>query len=139
MATPALTARLSDMARDNSEQARFRRLDEARQAHQISIDRLSKAARYKSNQNWYDLRDGKRPIETLLRFEEALQTLIENPGDIEEEPSRVLKSTGEGLIEVELTGDFGVRIVARASVNNAEQLEAFTASVLRDLRARRED
>lgn len=139
MATEALADTLSGMARDNSEQARFRRLDEARQAHQISIERISKAAGYKSNQNWYDVRDGKRPVETLIRFEQALQTLVENPGDIADEPATVLRSTSEGLIEVELTGDFGVRIVVRGSVNNAEQLEEFTSRVLRDLRGSRED
>lgn len=47
-------------------------------------------------------------------------------------------STEQGLIEFEVTGDFGVRVVARAPVENAAELEASVGRLIRDIRRDRE-
>lgn len=46
-------------------------------------------------------------------------------------------STERGLIEFEVTGDFGVRVVVKGPIENADELEASVARLIRDIRANR--
>jgi hypothetical protein len=48
-------------------------------------------------------------------------------------PDAVL-STEQGLIEFEVTGDFGVRVVVKGPIENAAELEASVARLIRDIR-----
>lgn len=48
-------------------------------------------------------------------------------------PDAVL-STEQGLIEFEVTGDFGVRVVVKGPIENAAELEESVARLIRDIR-----
>lgn len=120
---------------------RFAALDARREEYGYSIDRLSRAAGYKSSQTWYDLRDGKRPASTMTRFEKAFDWLIaKDPDDpldwspLAQDQPVAAASTQEGLMEIEVTGDFGVRVIVRAPVSNADELERAAAKIIRDIR-----
>lgn len=117
---------------------RFAALDRRREEDGVSIDRLSKAAGFKSIQSWYDVRDGKRPEATLAKFERALEYIEEHAEHAAVVESQVAPSTTEGLIEFEVTGDFGVRVVVRGPVSNAEELERAAAKIIRDIRGAQE-
>lgn len=49
-------------------------------------------------------------------------------------PDAVLSTPG-GLMEFEVTGDFGVRVIVKGPVENAAELEASVARLIRDIRA----
>lgn len=68
---------------------------------------------------------------TYQRLEGALSRVEADAGY--GSPDAVL-STEQGLIEVDVTGDFGVRIVVKAPVENADELEAMVARLIRDIR-----
>lgn len=46
----------------------------------------------------------------------------------------VVASTEQGLIEFEVSGDFGVRVVVKGPIENAAQLEEQVARLIRDIR-----
>jgi hypothetical protein len=79
MPDPALQQRLDDLAAKREE-------------YGVSIARLSKRAGYSSAQSWHDLLKGDRPESTLVKFERALDDILENADDQLEEPQPV-KST----------------------------------------------
>lgn len=68
---------------------------------------------------------------TYARIETALDRLEHEVGY--GGPDVVL-STEHGLMEFEVTGDFGVRVVVKGPVANAEELEASVARLIRDIR-----
>lgn len=130
------TERLTGVTDTDPLQARVEALVEQRDRHEISVDRLTRAANF-SHQTWYNLVNGKGARSTRERnlesFERALADLIAHPEDIAEEPTHVV-STPEGLIEFEVTGDFGVRVIVRGPVGNADELERAAAKIIRDIR-----
>lgn len=67
------------------------------------------------------------------RIEKALDRLEAEfgPGG----PDAML-STEQGLVEFEVTGDFGVRVVVKGPVSDANELEAAVARLVRDIRDR---
>lgn len=78
------------------------------------------------------LRDDPRTSEqTYARLEGCLERLEHEVGY--GGPDVVL-STEQGLMEFEVTGDFGVRVVVKGPVANAEELEASVARLIRDIR-----
>lgn len=135
MAHAVLADRLTAVTTaDDPLSQRIEALRARREEARISVARLAAAAGL-SSQSWYDTLKGERPVETVQAFEEALETLIANPDDIDIEPSEVVKVSSPGnLIEIEMTGDFGVRVVARADASNSDQLEALVTRIMRDLR-----
>lgn len=98
-------------------QERLEDLEDERARLKIPVARLAKAAGY-GPQNWYDTLKGKRPIETVERFEEALRTLRDNPADIPDEPRHlVVGAAAEHMVEVELRGVLGIeQVFVRAPV-----------------------
>lgn len=140
METTAAAGTLTDVTDIDPLQHRIDALTQELDRHpEITIDRLAKAAGF-SYQTWRNMVTGKsrRPA-TLEHFEQALEDLVAHPDDIEEEPTHVVSSPQPSeLIELEVTGDFGVRIVVRAPVANADELERFAAKIIRDIRAGQE-
>jgi hypothetical protein len=102
----------------------------------VPIGRLAKQAGYKTSQSWYDLMAKDRPVTTLEKFERALDYIEEHAHEAEQVAAT---STPEGMMEFEVTGDFGVRVIVRGPVSNADELERAAAKILRDMRAGRED
>lgn len=135
METALATGKMSGMTQPDDMDQRLAALDRRRRGAKprITIERLLKAAGYKGIQTWYSTLAGESPIETVERFEQALDDLIAHPDDVAEEPTHVT-STPEGLMEFEVTGDFGVRVVVRGPVSNAEELERAAAKIIRDIR-----
>jgi hypothetical protein len=110
---------------------RINELNRRREEIGVSVERLSRQAGYKSEQTWRDLRNGTRPLATLEKFESALDWIEEHAHEPETTP---VTSSPEGLIEFEVTGDFGVRVIVRGPVANAEELERAAAKIIRDIR-----
>ena len=72
---------------------------------------------------------------TRAKVERAL-TEAEKEMGLSEMPAEATPHTIQpGLIEFEITGDFGVRVVARGPVENHELLAADVARIIRDIRA----
>lgn len=135
MATALLAERLTSMTQDPTRE-RFDALNQRREELGVSVERLSRRADYKSTQTWRNLRNsGGLPLSTLARFEKALDWIEEHADEPEEAVPLVVESAPAQLIELEVTGDFGVRVVVRAPVANADELERFAAKIIRDIRA----
>ena len=78
------------------------------------------------------LRDEEGVREESYRvFENALDRIEREHGH--GGPDAVL-STEQGLIEFEVTGDFGVRVVVKGPIENAVELERSVARLIRDIR-----
>lgn len=81
-------------------------------------------------------------VDTLRDFEEGVtnargSTISKITGklaDIEAEAS--MSARGGSLMEFEVTGDFGVRVVVKGPVTDAHALEEAVARLVRDIRSR---
>jgi transcriptional regulator with XRE-family HTH domain len=71
---------------------------------------------------------------TRAKVENAL-TAAEKEMGLSELPESSMPTIQAGLVEFEITGDFGVRVVARGPVENHELLAADVARIIRDIRA----
>jgi hypothetical protein len=136
--TALATGTLAAVTDTDPLQARIDALEAEVERHpEITKERLARAAGV-SYQTWRNVVTGKsRKVATIESFEAALRDLVEHPEDIAEEPTHAVSSP-EGLMEFEVTGDFGVRVVVRGPVGNADELEAAAAKILRDMRAPRD-
>lgn len=74
---------------------------------------------------------------TVAKIVQALDRLEDEAGL--NTPPAVSELPPAGTVEFEITGDFGVRIVARAPVSDSEALEKAVARLVRDIRERRDD
>lgn len=70
---------------------------------------------------------------TWRRIEDALTRLEADTG-LAGGPDAVM-STTEGLVEFEVTGDFGVRVVVKGPIGQTDELERSVARLIRDIRA----
>lgn len=69
---------------------------------------------------------------TWRRIEQTLDRLERTHG-LDDGPDAVM-STDEGLIQFEVTGDFGVRVVVKGPIGDADALERSVARLIRDIR-----
>jgi len=76
--------------------------------------------------------DGVRDS-SFLRLERALDAFEHETGTDEGAPAGLV-STEEGLVEFEVTGDFGVRVVVKGPVKDADAIEASVVRLIRDMR-----
>lgn len=136
MSTAPLVERLTRMTQPDYHQ-RFAALDQRRQELGVSIERLANRAGYKSDQTWRDLRNNKRPVSTLVKFEKALDW-IEEHADEETGPFHVVAPSPDSLMKVEISGDFGVSVVVSAPIADRDALEEFARHLIREMRTRRE-
>ena len=81
-------------------------------------------------------REGVRD-NSYTRLEHALDDFERDTGMDEGAPAAVM-STEEGLVEFEVTGDFGVRVVVKGPVRDAMELEASVARLIKDIRSKGE-
>lgn len=135
MSTALSTVRMTPMTDpDLTISERFTLLDQRRLEMGVTVERLSARAGYKTDQTWRDLRNGKRPLSTLEKFEAALDWIEEHPGEaLATQPEQPL-SAADDLIEVELEGNFGVRVVVRAHAGNSEAMKEFAREIIREMR-----
>jgi transcriptional regulator with XRE-family HTH domain len=106
----ALTMTVADLAREAGEQGRD----------------MSRKTVYRAFAGEPEVTD-----RTYKRLENALTRLEQDSG--EGSPDAIL-STEQGLIEFEVTGDFGVRVVVKGPIENAAELEKSVARLIRDIR-----
>lgn len=138
MVPAELTATLVHMTDPEQTAAgRFAALDARREELGVSIERLYRRAGYKSAQSWYDLRDGKRPVATLEKFERALDYIEEHADEVGEVSA--VSSTAEGLLEIEVPDLEGHVIVVRGSSANPEAIARAAAEIMRNMRAGQQD
>lgn len=115
-------------------QARIDALDLHRQELGVTVERLCARAGLTA-QSWRDMRNGKRGEKTVEKFERALAWIEEHADDQLADDSTTAQSPSpSSLMEFEVTGDFGVRVVVRGPVGNAEELERAAAQIIRDIR-----
>jgi transcriptional regulator with XRE-family HTH domain len=67
----------------------------------------------------------------------VLQALAEIEHEFGIDPTAKPERPGPHLIEFEVTGDFGVRVVVKGPVENAAELEASVARLIRDMKSDR--
>lgn len=83
----------------------------------------------------YSVFNGEAPVDTMRAVQEALDFAEANPGDVPEQAGAIQR-VGDQIIEFEVNVDaIGVRVVVRGPIENAEQLEAQAAKLIRDMRA----
>lgn len=81
---------------------------------------------------------GKASPESVSRYRRALDELEAEAGR-QLGVGRPVESVEPQLMEFEVTGDFGVRIVVKGPVSDARALEEAVARLVRDIRTARED
>jgi hypothetical protein len=79
-------------------------------------------------------KDGVRDS-SYTRLELALDT-FEREHNMDEGAPGAVMSTEEGLVEFEVTGDFGVRVVVKGPVKDAMELEESVARLIKDIRGK---
>lgn len=96
--------------------------------------RLARMAKM-STETYYRVVDGTAGDTSYTKVEEALRDHAEAPDDAESQPAALVRTEGGDFLEVEIVGDFGVRITARAPINHPSELERFAARLVRDIRS----
>jgi len=79
------------------------------------------------------LTDWPKTGATTWRLIESALDRLERSHGMNGGPDAVM-STDEGLIEFEVSGDFGVRVVVKGPIGDADALERSVARLIRDIR-----
>jgi transcriptional regulator with XRE-family HTH domain len=98
----------------------------------LTQSELAEEAGIKSYETVAAVEKGKGSPSSRRRMDEAL-TRLEAEVGVQQEPE-VAKVDQPHLIEFEVTGDFGVRVVVKGPVENAAELEASVARLIRDMK-----
>jgi transcriptional regulator with XRE-family HTH domain len=129
------TEKMASMTETDALHERITALDLHRQELGVTVERLCTRAGLTA-QSWRDMRNGKRGVKTVEKFERALEWIEEHADEqVEPDASRATSPDPGDLVTFEITGDFGVRVVVRGPVNSTEALERSVERIIRDIRA----
>lgn len=105
---------------------------ERREHLNLTQEQLAKEAGIKSYETIGAVEKGKGSVPSRRKIADALTRLEAEGGTralAAEQPPQ------PQLIEFEVTGDFGVRVVVKGPVENAAELEASVARLIRDMKS----
>lgn len=103
----------------------------------LTQDELAAEAGIKSRDTVRAVEQGHGSAPSRRRLDEALTKLeIEGRGEAATSDEDAAETPAHPhLIEFEVTGDFGVRVVVKGPVENAAELEASVARLIRDMKS----
>lgn len=105
----------------------------------LTQSELAKEAGIKSYETVGAVERGEGSPVSRRRLDEALTRLEEEAGvRNREDDATTTEQAAPHMIEFEVTGDFGVRVVVKGPVENAAELEESVARLIRDMKGNRD-
>lgn len=123
---------------DSEKKRRGAEIDAERVDQGLSKMGLARKAKM-SVETYYRVLDGTAGDKSYRKVEEALREHASHPADADLQPAALVRSETGEFLEVEIVGDFGVRVTARAPITHPAELERFAARLVRDIRSGRTD